>query len=165
MPTIELQHPVNLPAALVGPALQRVLERIERGEDAQHPFSLSVGLQDLHLPDAGTLSVPIDLHLRVSHGAHATSLDFEFAARTHRKLFPTFEGTLRSDPLGPSQAALWFSGSYTPPLGAVGRALDATVMRGVAERTLAAFLANVAAEACADVEAHERAGIRNAQTR
>lgn len=165
MPTIELQHPVNLPANLVGPALRGVLEKIERADPADPPFALSVGLEDLHLPDAATVSVPIDLHVGVAHGKHSTSVDFDFSARSHRKLFPAFKGTLRTDPLGPSNSALWFSGSYAPPLGALGRALDATIMRGVAQRTLAAFLARIAGDAVAAINAHERAAIRSAESR
>jgi len=54
------------------------------------------------------------------------------------------EGKLTVRPLGPHSAKLVFSGTYQPPLGAVGREIDDVLMHNVADATIKDFLASVA---------------------
>lgn len=60
-------------------------------------------------------------------------------------MFPTFEGTIELSALSSERAALTIAGSYDLPLGLLGTIVDATVLHGVARRTLSALLARLAA--------------------
>ncbi|HTA38601.1 MAG TPA: hypothetical protein VK760_05975, partial [Candidatus Acidoferrales bacterium] len=58
------------------------------------------------------------------------------AASDGAKFFPTFEGTLAVSPVGTSACELWLQGRYDVPFGALGAAIDATVFKGTAKRSL-----------------------------
>jgi hypothetical protein len=61
------------------------------------------------------------------------------------QLFPVLDGKLTIQPLGPHSSKLSLSGTYEPPLGAVGREIDQAVLHGVAEATIRDFVESVAA--------------------
>ncbi len=61
------------------------------------------------------------------------------------QLFPTLEGKLTVQPLGPHSCTLWLGGTYQPPLGAPGREIDKAVLHNVAEATIQDFVDGVAA--------------------
>ena len=56
------------------------------------------------------------------------------------ELFPVMEADLEITPLGAQQAQLRLSGSYDPPLGALGRRLDRLLLHQIAEATVRALL-------------------------
>lgn len=60
-------------------------------------------------------------------------------------LLPTLEGDLEVAPMGPNRSQLSMSAMYTPPMGALGRALDRALLHRVAEATVKDFLDRVAA--------------------
>jgi uncharacterized membrane protein len=55
-------------------------------------------------------------------------------------LFPRFEGELQLVPIGPDQTKLALAGTYDPPLGDVGRAVDNLLMHTAAEATVKDFV-------------------------
>jgi hypothetical protein len=59
------------------------------------------------------------------------------------ELFPSLDGTLRVEPLGPGRSRLTLSGTYEPPLGGLGREIDHAVMHRAAEATMADFVQGV----------------------
>lgn len=59
------------------------------------------------------------------------------------QLFPALDADLEVASLGPSRTQLSISARYRPPMGAVGRALDRTLLHRVAEATLKDFLDRV----------------------
>lgn len=61
------------------------------------------------------------------------------------ELFPTFEGDLKLEPVDRAACRLEISGNYQPPLGTLGREIDAAVMHNVAEGTIRNFVEKVAA--------------------
>ncbi len=61
-------------------------------------------------------------------------------AANGQNLFPKFAGNVNVSALGESASELWLQGRYEVPLGGIGAAIDATLMNGVAERSLSAFL-------------------------
>ena len=61
------------------------------------------------------------------------------------QLFPVLDAKLTVEPLGTHSSKLWLGGSYQPPLGALGREIDAAVMHNVAEATIKEFVESVAA--------------------
>lgn len=55
-------------------------------------------------------------------------------------LFPRFEGELQLVPIGPAETKLALAGTYDPPLGDVGRAVDNLLMHTAAEATVKDFV-------------------------
>jgi len=60
-------------------------------------------------------------------------------------LFPVLDADLKLAPDG-TGTMLTMTGSYRPPLGSLGQALDRAVLRRVAAATIRSFLAQVAAQ-------------------
>ena len=79
------------------------------------------------------------------------------AATATPGLIPEMEGDLEVAPLGPASSQLSISARYTPPLGAIGQAIDRALLHRVAEATLKDFLDRVA-EGLADPDAEVSAG-------
>ncbi len=61
-------------------------------------------------------------------------------------LFPVLDADLKLAPDGEGGTVLSLVGSYRPPLGPLGEALDRTVLRRVAAVTIRSFVAEVAAQ-------------------
>jgi hypothetical protein len=83
-----------------------------------------------------------------------------------RILFPRMEGDLVLASLGPDLSQLTFRGSYRPPLGALGAAVDRTVLHRVAEASVRNFVERIAAQLTAEVALSGRAAppTRDART-
>jgi hypothetical protein len=77
--------------------------------------------------------------------AHAhTTVPLMWDATGSSSLFPRMLADLIVAPLGASRAQLTFRGSYDPPLGAVGEALDRAVLHRVAEASVKGFMDRIA---------------------
>jgi hypothetical protein len=63
---------------------------------------------------------------------------------SHEALFPVLEGDLEVAPLGDDSCRLTMSASYVPPLGELGRTLDAALLHRVGQSTLRSFLQRLA---------------------
>lgn len=61
------------------------------------------------------------------------------------QLFPVLDGKLAVQPGGPHSSRLSISGTYQPPLGALGREVDGAMLHNVAEATIKDFVEGVAA--------------------
>jgi hypothetical protein len=72
------------------------------------------------------------------------SFPIRWHASDHPGLFPALDADLEIASLGPDRTRLAMSARYEPPLGALGRAVDRTVLSRVAEATLRDFLDGVA---------------------
>ena len=68
----------------------------------------------------------------------------EWKARTRPRLFPLMQARLSVYPLTGSETQLDFEGSYEPPLGPVGSAIDAALGQRIAEASVHRFVADVA---------------------
>lgn len=73
-------------------------------------------------------------------------------------LFPVLDADIRLAPAGERATLLTMAGSYRPPLGAVGDALDRTILHRVAAATIRRFLAQLAAQIDGRPGAGEAAG-------
>ncbi len=62
------------------------------------------------------------------------------------RLFPVLDADIRLAPAGERVTVLTIAGSYRPPLGAFGEALDRAILHRVAAATIRSFLAQVAAQ-------------------
>lgn len=79
-----------------------------------------------------------------SRGSVETSIPIVWEATGTPGLFPRMEGELVVADLGEGLTQVAIRGSYQPPLGVVGRALDRTLFHRVAEASVKQFLDRIA---------------------
>lgn len=73
-----------------------------------------------------------------------TLLQLEWQAAKMPALFPLMKANLSIYPLTGTETQLDFSGFYQPPLGAVGKAVDAIIGHRIAEVSVHRFVSDVA---------------------
>ena len=107
---------------------------------------------ELHV-DFGGIGVNTDIKISVKSieetGPDATAtvttrLRLEWGASTLPRLFPVMHGELAIYPLTPTETQLDFSGVYEPPLGPMGKTLNAIVGHRIAEASVHRFVSDVA---------------------
>ena len=107
---------------------------------------------ELHVDFAG-LGVKADINILVkgieerapdATSSASTRLLLEWEAATLPRLFPLMQGELLVYPLTSTETQLDFSGVYEPPLGAVGKAMNAIVGHRIAEASVHRFVSEVA---------------------
>lgn len=74
----------------------------------------------------------------------ATRLRLEWEAAKAPRLFPLMKGEMSAYALSSTETQLDFEGTYEPPLGLVGSALDAAVGHRIAEASVQRFVTDVA---------------------
>lgn len=77
-------------------------------------------------------------------GRPATKLAIAWKAAQRAGLFPTMQATFSIYALGANETQLELAGTYDPPLGVVGDAIDAIAMRRIAKESVAGFVRDVA---------------------
>ena len=134
---IETATAIAAPAAFALPAVERILREFADPGSA----SLALNISELHLPFQAVISVPVKA--RVSAGCGRNEWRLRIQAAQHAQLYPVFEGALRLLRAGHT-SELHLEGAYAVPLGTLGRAIDATVLRGAAEASLQRFVREIA---------------------
>ena len=102
---------------------------------------------------AGPFTVGQDVELeilaiedgRAADGTPGERFVLGWKALRHPGLFPQMRATLRIYPLTPTETQLDLEGTYDPPLGWLGDAVDALALHKVAEDSVAGFVRDVAA--------------------
>lgn len=153
---IELIREVDVPAAAMSPAVDSILGAMVKNESPYESVHLSMDLQELQMDLGATVSVPIQVRGESRSAGAQHWFDIAIEAAKHTELFPRFWGAILVNPNGPSKSEVWLRGAYEPPFGPIGQQIDATLLRGIAERTLQQFLDRVAGDALAQVQATER---------
>jgi hypothetical protein len=77
-------------------------------------------------------------------GSDQTSVPITWEATGAPGLFPKLEGDLVIASLAPHLTQIALRGSYTPPFGAVGRALDRSLLHRIAEASVRSFVERLA---------------------
>jgi hypothetical protein len=107
---------------------------------------------ELHVDFAG-IGVKADIKILVkgveerapdATSSASTRLLLEWEAATLPRLFPLMQGELFVYPLTSTETQLDFSGTYAPPLGAVGKTMNAIVGHRIAEVSVHRFVSDVA---------------------
>ena len=78
-------------------------------------------------------------------GKPATRLDLTWRSIRRPGLFPEMTGSLWAYALSPRETQIELVGTYDPPLGLLGDAIDAIAMHRIAEASVQRFISNVAA--------------------
>ena len=73
-----------------------------------------------------------------------TTLHLEWESATMPRFFPLMKGTISLYPLTSTETQLDFSGIYQPPLGTVGKTMNAIVGHRIAEASVHRFVSDVA---------------------
>ena len=76
--------------------------------------------------------------------ARETRIELQWSAVGRPGLFPTMKAVLALYPLSSTETQLDLAGTYEPPLGPLGAALDALVGHRVAEASVHQFIVDVA---------------------
>ena len=126
------------------PAFSRATTRAAaRADDLASQLHVTVG--GLEVGTEVEISVNA-VEERPGAGKHppVTRIRFEWKAKKSPQLFPLMRAELAVYPLTGSETQLDFSGQYTPPLGVVGRGLDAMVGNRIADASVHRFVSEVA---------------------
>ncbi len=143
---------VNRPYELVRDALRlNALTVFQSATKAAASRAQSVAAE-LHV-DFGGIGVKTDINISVKNieekivdatSTPTTRLQLEWEATTMPRLFPLMKGELSVYPLTSTETQLDFSGVYEPPLGAVGKTMNAIVGHRIAEVSVHRFVSDVA---------------------
>ncbi len=138
--------------AAANESLMRVMRAFGKSTAAPDRLTLDVQLADLHVCVAGEIRVPTDVS--VAERPVRREFGLSIRATSNQGIFPRFEGTLSLNPVGQHASELWLQGRYEPPFGLIGVALDRTVLRHAAQRSLTSFLQRIADDVIADAKVH-----------
>lgn len=158
---IEMFVPLKLPPVAAREGTMHVMRAIGAHEPPYENLSLSLRLRDLAMPGEGELHVPVQAH--VVSRPQEWECRVTISAAQDQRFFPTFEGVLTVTPDGRSECELWLQGHYEPPMGALGRGINVTLLRGAAKRSLRTFLEWLAAEVVKAVAESERERMRQSR--
>ncbi|HXW57800.1 MAG TPA: hypothetical protein VEJ67_18755 [Candidatus Cybelea sp.] len=104
---------------------------------------------ELHV-DVGGIGIKADIKISVRdieekiRSTPITRLRLEWEAATMPRLFPLMKGELSVYPLTSTETQLDFLGVYKPPLGALGKAMNAALGHRIAEVSVHRFVGEVA---------------------
>ena len=123
--------------------------RLELPSDEARQRLLSVKPESgrrISLPVVG-LPVGKDVEVELDDafdGNGVVSVPLRWKATGPSAVFPSFDGELELTRMIDGSAELWLVGRYQPPLGAVGRALDRTVLHTLAHDSVRQLLDTMA---------------------
>ena len=128
------------PAAVFGAAAHAAESRARGVAAALHVqlggvevgAGIDVEVEDIRT-EAGTATAP-----------QATRLRLSWEAARNKGVFPAMRAELAAYPLTARETQLDFSGEYRPPLGTLGRAVDALLAHKLAEAAVHRFLDEIA---------------------
>jgi hypothetical protein len=151
--TLRCYDYVNQPFAQVEGALRRdaagIFKRATTGA-AERERAIAV---QLHV-QVGALDVATDVEVEVGpvddttsspFGSQATVFPLSWRAASSPSLFPCMKARLSVYPLSRAETQLEFEGTYDPPFGWLGDAIDSAVGHRLAEASVLHFLHDVAA--------------------
>ena len=143
---------VNHPYERVRDALKKnALEIFQSATKAAASRAQSVAAE-LHV-DFGGIALSTDIKIQVkkieekrgdSTSGPSMRLLLEWEAATMPRLFPLMNGDLSVYPLTSTETQLDFSGVYQPPLGTVGKTMNAIAGHRIAEASVHRFIVDVA---------------------
>jgi hypothetical protein len=143
---------VNHPYALVCEALRKDAPQLFQTATKAAAARAGVVAAGLHAGIAG-IGVEADVHISVKSieetipdpmSGPVTTLRVEWEAATMPGLFPLMKADISIYPLTSTETQLDFWGLYEPPLGPLGKALNAIVGHRIAEASVHRFVGDVA---------------------
>jgi len=154
VPDVRLERTLRVPADPGAQALGELLKAIADQEGPWRGFALHIGFGELHLPDVGYVAVPISLQVK-KHEDNARVFDITFSSMNLPAAFPTFNGTIGTEPSGLGECKLLLRGGYDLPMQIFGSFLDKALAPNLARRSLENFIDEIAAATQARVDQRE----------
>ncbi len=122
--------------------------------DPQELFRIATGAgqaAQLHVR-LGALELGAEIAIEITRIDHkcepferpVTTIDLAWRSRRGHTLFPLMTASLKIYPLTPTETQLELAGSYHPPLGVVGQAVDAVAMHKLAAASVTSFIREIA---------------------
>jgi hypothetical protein len=142
-----VNHPYARVTALLGRDAAGVLQRAttvasDRAKDLGAKLHAHVGPLDV------TAEVTLELgpydDTPLGSGRPALRLPIAWKAVRATRAFPMMHAELLVYPLTSTETQLELAGTYEPPLGAIGRAIDSTLLHRIAEASVLQFVQEVA---------------------
>ncbi len=107
--------------------------------------NLRLEIGGLELAKAVTIQIARVAEEKDATGELRTELELAWAAESRPELFPKMRAVLRIYPLASGETQLELRGTYEPPLGLLGQAIDAAGLHRVADASVHRFVTDVAA--------------------
>ncbi|MFY9341921.1 MAG: hypothetical protein WAT39_05505 [Planctomycetota bacterium] len=144
-----VNHPyAKVREALVRDALGVFRSATKAASSRAHDLASALRIQ------VGGVEIQKDIVIAVRSTAEArspaldtlvTTIELEWEAAKSPRLFPLMRAQLQVYALTATETQLDFAGHYDPPLGPLGKVIDAVLGRKIAEASVHQFLADVAA--------------------
>ena len=151
MPALRVYDYVNHPFADVEAALAiDPAGIIKRATTAASERAADLGAK-LHA-HVGPIDVTADIAIEIgpyddtplASGRKALRIPIAWRALRATRAFPVMQAELTAYPLTSTETQLELVGTYEPPLGALGRAIDSAVLHRLAEASVLQFLQEIA---------------------
>jgi hypothetical protein len=139
LPSLRVYDYVNQPFTRVAEALSRdasgILQRAAKLHAQVGPVDLSANV---------TIELgPLDV-TPLPSGREALRIPIAWHAVRAAGAFPVMRAELSIYPLTPTETQLELAGTYEPPLGAIGRAIDGALLHRIAEASVLQLVQEVA---------------------
>jgi hypothetical protein len=143
---------VNHPYAQVRDALSKDAPALFRSATQAAASRAQSVASELRV-DIGGIGVEADINISVKNieerrseasSAPVTRMQIEWEAATMPRLFPFMKAEISVYPLTATETQLDFQGIYEPPLGPLGKAVNAIVGHRIAEVSVHRFVSDVA---------------------
>lgn len=151
LPTVRFYQYVNHPYEKVRQVLQSD-PTVVFGRAAHAAESRARGVAAALRVELGGVEVGAEIDVQVEEirqeagtatAPQATRLRLTWAAARSKGVFPSMRAELAAYPLTARETQLDFLGEYRPPLGPVGRAIDALLAHKLAEAAVHRFLSEI----------------------
>ena len=136
---VESTTAIAVPAAFALPAIETILKEFKQ---RVYAASLALNLEEMHVPLEALISVPVEVDVSPSLSRNEWLLLIR--AESKSNLYPVFRGRLTLLDAAAAGAQIQLKGSYVVPLGALGHAVDMTLLRSAAESSLNRFVRELA---------------------
>lgn len=152
----DVNHPYGQVKRALSAGAHAIFERATRSAadrvpDAGAELRIRFGAVEI----AADIAIEVTEVVRARSPANqpATRIDLTWKSRRSPGLFPAMTGSLWAYALSPRETQLELTGSYDPPLGLFGDAVDAIGLHRIAERSVRRFIADVASYLRAELPA------------
>lgn len=155
-----VSHPFPRIQAMLHQGAARIFSRAttgaaERERDLAVQLRVRLGVLDV-ATDIKVDVGPIEETMSSPYGYQVMVIPLSWTAAKNPTLFPRMQAKLLVYPLSGHETQLELEGTYDPPLGLLGDAIDAVVGHRIAEASVLHFLRDVAARLQADISATEQ---------
>lgn len=122
-----------------------------RAHDAGAELRVRIGAVEI----AADITIEVTAVARARSPANqpATRIDLTWKSRRSPGLFPAMTGSLWAYALSPRETQLELTGSYDPPLGLLGDAIDVIALHRIAEESVRRFITDLASYLRAELPA------------